>query len=91
MRSPEGDGTVERMSLLSDITAPHPGHVVVRPVDHDIVGRPFRRVGILGRDVGHAFDPGDVTAFMRRAGLDTTLVFDPDLVEWQSDGPDVWQ
>jgi hypothetical protein len=62
----------------------------VHPVDHDIVGRPFRRVGILGRDVGHAFDPLDVTTFMRLAGLDSTLVYDPDTVQWQGDGPDVW-
>jgi hypothetical protein len=78
------------MSLHADIAVPYPANVVVHPVDHDIVGRPFRRVNILGRDVGHAFDPLDVTAFMRLAGLDSTLVHDPHMVQWQGDSPDVW-
>jgi hypothetical protein len=88
---PECNGTLEHMSRLADIVVLHPAHVVVHPVNHDIVGRPFRRVDILGRDVGHAFDPADVAAFMRRAGLDTSSVYDPDTVEWEGDGSDVWQ
>jgi hypothetical protein len=65
-------------------------HVVVHPVARDPAGRPFRSVDVLGTEVGRAYAPGDVPEFMRRAGLDTALFEDPDIVEWRGDGPHVW-
>ncbi|TJZ59413.1 hypothetical protein FCH28_03685 [Streptomyces piniterrae] len=56
-----------------------------------------RRVTLYGQDLGRARRPGDVAAFLRRAGFslpglspskfswDDTGVF-----EWRDGGPDIW-
>jgi hypothetical protein len=82
---------VERMSHPWDVAhAGHRPHVVVRRVARDVAGRPFRRVRILGKDVGHAHKRSDVAELIQRAGLGAALVSDPGAVDWQDEGPDVW-
>ncbi|MEY9873103.1 hypothetical protein ABH931_002584 [Streptacidiphilus sp. MAP12-33] len=72
-------------------TEHHHAHVVVHPVTSDGVGRQFRRVDILGTQVGKAYTLQDVTEFCRRAGLDTLDFEAYDLVQWIGGGPDVWE
>jgi hypothetical protein len=67
----------------------HPPHVVVHPVSAG-VPRPYRRVDILGAQVGKAYSVSDVAEFMRRAGLDADGVTDPGLVQWQGGDVEVW-
>ena len=69
----------------------HRPHVVVQPVEREADGRPFRRVDVLGQAVGHAYAAADVVEFMHRAGLNTALVDEPDIVEWRGGGPDAWE
>ena len=69
----------------------HLAHVVVHPVVSDGVNSPFRRVDILGTQVGKAYKLADVVEFMRRAGLVEADVEDPDLVDWQEGGPGAWE
>jgi hypothetical protein len=71
--------------------APHGAHVVVHPAVNAEVVVPFRRVDILGTQVGKAYQLADVIEFMRRAGLGDLHCEDPDLVEWRGGGPDVWE
>ncbi|MCB5909234.1 hypothetical protein [Streptomyces pinistramenti] len=51
-----------------------------------------RRVTLRGQDLGRARRPGDVAAFLRRAGFPAThLVWDDTGVfEWRDGGPDIW-
>ncbi|MEY9875144.1 hypothetical protein ABH931_004645 [Streptacidiphilus sp. MAP12-33] len=68
----------------------HHAHVVVHPVVSEGVVRPFRRVDILGTQVGKAFELEDVAEFCRRAGLDELDLEAERMVEWQGGGPEVW-
>jgi hypothetical protein len=75
---------------MSDTPATqHRAHVVVHPVAD--VTPPFRRVDVLGTQVGKAYCLEDVVEFMRRAGLDEADHLDSLFVEWQGGGPDVWE
>jgi hypothetical protein len=65
--------------------------VVVHPVDVEPGDRPFRRVDIRGRSVGHAYHQADVVEFMRRAGLDPDRIAEPGMVEWRGGGPEEWE
>lgn len=69
----------------------HSAHVVVHPVVSENVERPFRRVDMLGTQVGKAFTAADVVEFMRRAGLENVDVDDPEIVRWEGGGSDVWE
>ncbi|SEK45581.1 hypothetical protein [Streptacidiphilus jiangxiensis] len=69
----------------------HHAHVVVHPVVSEGVARPFRRVDILGTQVGKAYGLDDVTEFCRRAGMDEFDLDAERMVEWQGGGPDVWE
>jgi hypothetical protein len=92
MRSNVGGRIVDCMNIPDDVAeVRHQAHVVVHSVDLEPTGKPFRRVDILGQTVGHAYKPGDVAEFMRRAGLDTALYTDPGIVEWRGGGSDVWE
>lgn len=75
--------------LPTDPQRGHHAHVVVHPVVEGI--RPFRRVDILGTQVGKAYSLADVAEFCRRAGLEVLDVEDPDFVERQGDGPHAWE
>ncbi|WP_232248037.1 hypothetical protein [Streptacidiphilus rugosus] len=68
----------------------HHAHVVVvhHPVD---ATPPFRRVDILGTEVGKAHSFRDVVEFCRRAGLDESDLESQDLIEWIGGGPDIWE
>ncbi|WP_432187528.1 hypothetical protein [Streptomyces sp. Tue6028] len=62
--------------------------VVVHPPQPD----GGRRVSIRGEHVGTAYHLLDLVELLRLAGLpeaDTTID-DPELIEWQGGGPDVW-
>lgn len=52
-----------------------------------------RRVTLHGQDLGRALRPGDVAAFLRRAGFCTTQCAwdDTRVFEWRDGGPDIWQ
>lgn len=76
------------MTDLSEQPAAHRPHVVVHPVVDAL--RPFRRVDILGMYVGSAYGVVDVIEFARRAGLDDIALDDPESVQWQGGGPEVW-
>jgi hypothetical protein len=67
----------------------HAAHVTVSPVVD--AWPPYRRVEILGAPYGHAYQLADVIDLMRRAGLDDLHYEDPDLVDWQGGGPEVWE
>jgi hypothetical protein len=77
---------------MSDTTpaAAHEHHasVVVHPVVDAIA--PFRRVEILGVQVGKAYRVVDVSEFSRWAGLEDVDPYDPEQVSWLGGGPDVW-
>jgi len=62
--------------------------VVVGPLVAD--ERPYRRVMILGHEVGRAYEPADVDEFCRRAGLDDADLDDPRTVAWTGGGPEDW-
>ncbi|RAG87226.1 hypothetical protein DN069_02575 [Streptacidiphilus pinicola] len=67
----------------------HHAHVVV----HHVVDAnpPFRRVDILGTEVGRAHSLRDVAEFCRRAGLDELDLEADDMVQWIGGGSDVWE
>ncbi|WP_370149014.1 hypothetical protein [Streptacidiphilus sp. EB129] len=67
----------------------HLAHVVVHPVVD--ASPPFRRVDILGTQVGKAHSLADVAKFCRRAGLDELDVESPDSVHWIGGGAHEWQ
>ena len=74
-----------------DAAHQHHAHVVVhRPVDGE-AAIAYRNVDILGTRVGKAYRLEDVVEFMRRAGLEDVSYEDPQFVEWQGGGPDVWE
>ncbi|QMU76362.1 hypothetical protein GXW83_12020 [Streptacidiphilus sp. PB12-B1b] len=62
--------------------------VVVGPLVAD--DRPYRRVMILGHEVGRAYGPADVDEFCRRAGLADADLDDPATVTWTGGGPEDW-
>lgn len=72
--------------------AQHSPHVVVHPVQHpeQPAERPFRRVEILGVQVGKSYSEADVEELCRRAGLSDIGVTDPQLVDWRGGGPQRW-
>ncbi|WP_042389713.1 hypothetical protein [Streptacidiphilus melanogenes] len=72
-------------------TEHHHAHVVVHPVVSEGVTRPFRRVDILGTQVGKAYGIGDVSEFCRRAGLDELDLNSERMVEWIGGGSDTWE
>ncbi|TDU05010.1 hypothetical protein EDD99_3495 [Streptomyces sp. 846.5] len=76
------------MTDLPEQPAGHRAHVVVHPVVDAL--RPFRRVEILGVQVGKAFGLVDVIEFARRAGLEDIVLDDPESVQWVGGGPEVW-
>ncbi|WP_042380957.1 hypothetical protein [Streptacidiphilus melanogenes] len=76
---------------MTESAEEQPAQVVVHPVDVGHGDQPFRRVDILGRAVGHAYNPADVAEFMRRAGLDADHFDEPGPVEWRGGGPDEWE
>jgi hypothetical protein len=79
------------MSLPADVEkVRRESHVTVGPVHDDGSGEPARPVDVGGMPVGNAYSVADVAEFMRRTGLDTALIQDPGIVEWQGGGPDVW-
>jgi hypothetical protein len=62
--------------------------VVVGPL---VAGeRPYRRVMILGHEVGRAYETADVDEFCRRAGLADADLDDPGTVSWTGGGPEDW-
>lgn len=69
----------------------HHAHVVVHPVQADAMTGPFRRVDILGEQVGKAYELADVAEFCRRAGLEELDLEADDMVEWLGGGSDVWE
>ncbi|MEY9962396.1 hypothetical protein ABIA33_000422 [Streptacidiphilus sp. MAP12-16] len=72
-----------------DAARQHHVPVVVHPVVDAIP--PFRRVEILGTQVGKAYSLADVSEFCRRAGLEDGDAYDPGQVSWRGGGPDVWE
>ncbi|MEZ0091648.1 hypothetical protein [Streptacidiphilus sp. EB129] len=66
----------------------HLAHVVVHPVVD--ATPPFRRVDILGAQVGKAHSLRDVAEFCRRAGLADLDLETPGNVHWIGGGPHVW-
>ncbi|WP_042424714.1 hypothetical protein [Streptacidiphilus anmyonensis] len=69
----------------------HHAHVVVHAVQTDAVTGPYRRVDILGKYVGKAYELADVSEFCRRAGLDELNLDAEPVVDWQGGGPQVWE
>ncbi|MGW1840335.1 hypothetical protein [Streptomyces sp. BBFR2] len=51
-----------------------------------------RRVTLHGQDIGRARRPGDIAAFLRRAGFPATELIwdDAGVCEWREGGPDIW-
>ena len=69
----------------------HHAHVVVHPVEADAMTDPYRRVDILGEQVGKAYELADVAEFCRRAGLEELDLEAADMVEWVGGDSDVWE
>jgi hypothetical protein len=67
----------------------HHAHVVVHPVVDAI--RPFRRVDILGRQVGMAYSLAEVAECCRRAGLEDIDVEVDESVQRIGGGLRQWQ
>jgi len=67
----------------------HHAHVVVHPVVD--ATPPFRRVDILGTQVGKAHSLRDVAEFCRRAGLDDLDLESDYNVQWIGGGPHQWE
>ncbi|MBF9066680.1 hypothetical protein [Streptacidiphilus fuscans] len=65
--------------------------MVVHRVNVDAAGVPYRRVELLGMEVGRAYSLDDVKAIMVRCGMDPAAFDQHDVVEWLGDGPGVWQ
>ncbi|WP_042429066.1 hypothetical protein [Streptacidiphilus anmyonensis] len=65
--------------------------VVVHRVAVDAAGVPYRRVDMLGLEVGRAYSTEDVKAIMVRCGMPPEAFDQPAVVEWLGDGPDVWE
>jgi hypothetical protein len=63
--------------------------VVVHPVVDAM--RPFRRVDILGTQVGKAYSLDDVAVFCRRAGLEDLDPAADGSVQWIGGGPHQWE
>jgi hypothetical protein len=63
----------------------HHAHVVVDATP------PFRRVDILGTQVGKAHSLRDVAEFCRRAGLDDLDLESDYNVQWIGGGPHQWE
>ncbi|MER6347406.1 hypothetical protein ACWC10_34875 [Streptomyces sp. NPDC001595] len=64
--------------------------VVVYPPDEE----GGRRVRVDGEILGRAYGLGDITEFLRRAGLedvDEAWVRGSGLIEWRGGGPGVWE
>ncbi|WP_042410393.1 hypothetical protein [Streptacidiphilus carbonis] len=76
------------MSDLPERPSGHRARVVVHPVVDALW--PFRRVEIMGTQVGRAFNVVDVIEFARRAGLDDITLDDPESVQWEGGGPETW-
>ncbi len=66
------------MTDVPDRLAGHQAHVVVHPVVDAL--RPFRRVEVMGVQVGKAYGVLDVIEFARRAGLDDIVLDDTESV-----------
>jgi hypothetical protein len=75
--------------MPTDLRRGHHAHVVVHPVVEAV--RPFRRVDILGTQVGKAYSLADVAEFCRRAGLEDIDVEADDSVQWIGGGPHQWE
>ncbi|MEY9968747.1 hypothetical protein ABIA33_006834 [Streptacidiphilus sp. MAP12-16] len=73
---------------MSD-TQHHHAHVVVHPVVD--ASPPFRRVEILGTQVGKAYSLVDVVEFCRRAGIEDLDVETSGNVLWIGGGPHQWE
>ena len=73
--------------MPTDPLRSHHAHVVVHPVVDAV--RPFRRVEILGTQVGKAYSLVDVAEFCRRAGLEGVAVEVDGSVQWIG-GPHEW-
>lgn len=86
-----GWGSLDGMSNEQSSPAQQHAHVVVHPLQDDVMTGPFRRVDILGEPVGKAYELADVAEFCRRAGLDEIDPATSDAVQWQGGGPDVWE
>ncbi|KJY25558.1 hypothetical protein VR44_32165 [Streptomyces katrae] len=41
-------------------------------------------------DLGRAFDPGDVSALLRRAGFEDVDLSEEGPIRWEGGGPQVW-
>lgn len=67
----------------------HHAHVVVHPVVD--ATPPFRRVDILGTQVGKAYSLADVAEFCRRAGLEDVDLEVDGSVQWIGGGPHQWE
>ena len=74
--------------MPTDPQRSHHAHVVLRPVVDAV--RPFRRVEILGMQVGKAYSLADVAGFCRHAGLEGVDVEVDGSVQWIGGGPHEW-
>ncbi|WP_063770217.1 hypothetical protein [Streptacidiphilus melanogenes] len=75
---------------MSESNPGHHAHVVVHGVETEPMAGPYRRVDILGEEVGKAYELADVADLCRRAGLDELDLEADDMVKWIGGGPQVW-
>ncbi|MFF3431369.1 hypothetical protein [Streptomyces sp. NPDC002602] len=63
-------------------------------VIHPVSPRDGRKATVhalgLDADLRRAFTPGDVSEFLRRAGLEDVDLSEDGPIRWEGGGPDVW-
>ena len=77
---------------MSETTNPHNHHHHAHVVVHSVedTAPPYRRVDILGTQVGQAYALRDVVEFCRRVGLEDLDIEAPGSVQWIGGGAHTW-
>jgi len=64
--------------------------IVVHPVSPKGGRKVTAHVHGVDADLGRAFTPGDVSEFLRRAGLEDVDLSEDGPIRWEGGGPEVW-
>ncbi|MBT2449461.1 hypothetical protein J7F03_20690 [Streptomyces sp. ISL-43] len=64
--------------------------IIVHPVSPKGGRKVTAHVHGVDADLGRAFDPLDVSEFLRRAGLEDVDLSDDGPIRWEGGGPEVW-
>lgn len=64
--------------------------IVIHPVSPAGGRKVTSHVHGVDADLGRAFNPADVSEFLRRAGLEDVDLSEDGPIEWRGGGPEVW-